>query len=410
MPRNLPNAKTSALAEQGRVMLVGAGPGDAEMLTVKAIKALRRADVVLVDALVGSDVLRYVRPSATIINVGKRGGNPSTPQAHINALMVEHALAGACVVRLKGGDPMVFGRASEEMEALALAGVPYDIVPGVTSGLAAPAALGLAVTDRKSSPGVILVTGHCQADGHEPDWHALARCGMTIVCYMGLGHSHQIANALIAGGLNGSAPVAIIENACTATIRSHITRLDQLSQDVLTHQFRPPSVLVIGDIVKGTAAITQEAAGLSHHEKNSTSSTQQSEDAQKALILLGHGARHAAWADPLHALRKRLQAQLQQSQHNAIVEVAFLSFMQPALPDVLAALPASIKRVDIMPIFWAPGGHVMRELPKLVFEAECRSNVDREIQILPTLSQLPAVLDALVNVAFSALPPDICSN
>ncbi|MCE2660232.1 MAG: uroporphyrinogen-III C-methyltransferase, partial [Rubrivivax sp.] len=190
----MPNPDDHTTAD-AQVTLVGAGPGDPELLTLKAIKALRRATVVLVDDLVDPGVLRFVRRSARIVPVGKRGGCASTPQAFIHKLMVAEALRGERVVRLKGGDPFVFGRGGEELDALRAAGVRVAVVSGLTAGIAGPAALGIPVTDRRCAPGVALIAGHPQAlpggDGADtaegagaaagPDWAALARSGLTLV-------------------------------------------------------------------------------------------------------------------------------------------------------------------------------------------------------------------------------------
>jgi uroporphyrin-III C-methyltransferase len=168
------------------VTLLGAGPGDPDQLTIKAVKALRRATVALVDDLVDPGVLRYLKRSARVIPVGKRGGCASTPQAFIHKLMVAEARKGERVVRIKGGDPFVFGRSGEECDALRAAGLQVEVIGGLTAGIAGPAAIGIPVTDRRHAPGVALVTGHAQDGGAGPDWAALARSGLTLVIYMDL--------------------------------------------------------------------------------------------------------------------------------------------------------------------------------------------------------------------------------
>ena len=178
------------------VTLVGPGPGDPDLLTVKAVKAPRRATVALVDDLVQPSVLRYLRRSARVIHVGKRGGCASTPQAFIHKLMVAEALKGKTVVRVKDGDPFVFGRGREECDALRAAGVQVEVVSGLTAGLAGHAALGIPVTDRRYAPGVALVTGHAKEGCVGPDWAALARSGVTLVVYMGVSQVDGLAAAL----------------------------------------------------------------------------------------------------------------------------------------------------------------------------------------------------------------------
>ena len=195
----------------GLTYLVGAGPGDVDLLTVRAVRVLGLADVVLHDALVGPGILELAPPNAELIDVGKRAGNSSS-QDIICALMIELARQGKTVVRLKGGDPYVFGRGGEEIEALRQAGLNYSVVPGISSSIAAPAAAGIPVTHRKVSAAYTVVTGH-RSEGADPvDWSALAKVGGTIVLLMAVGRRGEIARALIEGGLPGTTPVAAITN------------------------------------------------------------------------------------------------------------------------------------------------------------------------------------------------------
>jgi uroporphyrin-III C-methyltransferase len=232
----------------GKVWLVGAGPGDPELLTLKAVRALGEADVVLVDDLVHRDVLAHVRPGARIVPVGKRGGCRSTPQAFIERLMVRLARRGQVVVRLKGGDPLVFGRGGEEMLALAAAGIECAVVSGVTAGIAAPAAVGIPVTHRGVSRGAIFVTGHSTADGETPDWHALARTGLTLVIYMGITRLVAITQALIAGGLDATTPAAAVQSGTTRAQRTVVTTLGTLAQAVRDAGLGSPAIVVIGEV------------------------------------------------------------------------------------------------------------------------------------------------------------------
>ena len=241
------------------VTLLGAGPGDPELLTVKAVKALRRASVALVDDLVDPGVLRYLKRSARVIPVGKRGGCASTPQAFIHKLMVAEALKGERVVRIKGGDPFVFGRGGEECDALRAAGVEVEVISGLTAGIAGPATLGIPVTDRRHAPGVALVTGHAQDGGHGPDWPALARSGLTLVVYMGVARVGAIVDGLRDGGLPGHTPVAVISAAHTPRQRQALTTLAELVDTVTREQLASPAVLVVGDVVRlADAALVQE--------------------------------------------------------------------------------------------------------------------------------------------------------
>jgi uroporphyrin-III C-methyltransferase len=232
------------------VILLGAGPGDPELLTVKAVKALRRASVVLIDDLAGDGVLRYVRRGARIVHVGKRGGCAGTPQPFIDRLMVTEARRGERVVRVKGGDPFVFGRGGEEADALRAAGLSVEVVSGLTAGLAAPSAIGVPVTDRRHAPGVAFVTGHTRDGGRAPDWAALARSGLTLVIYMGMARCGAIADALAAGGLGPDTAVAVVQHGGTARMRSHATTLAWLAADVDRLGLGSPAVIVVGEVVR----------------------------------------------------------------------------------------------------------------------------------------------------------------
>ena len=246
----------------GHVTLVGAGPGDPELLTRRAIRALRQASVVLADDLVADGVLRYVRKGARIVRCGKRGGTVSTQQGFINAMLIAEAARGERVVRLKGGDPFVFGRGGEEVSALRAAGIACTVVPGVTAGIAAPAQLGIPVTDRRCAQGVMFVTGHTQPGAPGPDWRQLAlaaRGGITLVVYMGMARCAEIAAALLTGGLRGDTPAAVIENGCTPEQQAHVTDLGALADDVQRLGLGAPAVVVIGHVVRATQAPCTEA-------------------------------------------------------------------------------------------------------------------------------------------------------
>jgi uroporphyrin-III C-methyltransferase len=230
---------------KSRVLLVGAGPGDPELLTLKAARALAAADVVLVDDLVNRGCLAHVRADARIIEVGKRGGCKSTPQAFIEKLLVLYSRENKTVVRLKGGDPFVFGRGGEEVEALRAQGIEVEVIPGITAGTAVPATLGIPVTHREFARGVTFVTGHTK-DGAEPDWQALARARTTLVIYMGLKGLDRILSALRDAGMDGSTPACLIENGTLRQQKQRVATLGTLRAD----GFAAPALLVIGDVVR----------------------------------------------------------------------------------------------------------------------------------------------------------------
>lgn len=233
----------------GKVFLIGAGPGDPELMTLKAARALRLADVVLVDELVNRGCLAHARSDARIIEVGKRGGCKFTPQVFIEKLLIQYARDGKTVARLKGGDPFVFGRGGEEMQALAAAGIEVEIIPGITAGIGVPATLGIPVTHRDVTRGVTFVTGHTK-DGCEPNWDALARSGTTLVIYMGLKRLPQIASSLMKAGMKPETPACAIENGTLKNQREVVSTLLELARDALKKKIESPAIVVIGDVVR----------------------------------------------------------------------------------------------------------------------------------------------------------------
>src|SRR6478735_3030885 len=241
----------------GKVTLVGAGPGDPDLLTLKALKAIQASTVVLVDDLVNPEVVKHASPNARIVNVGKRGGCKSTPQAFIEKLMVMAAREGENVVRLKGGDPFIFGRGGEEVEHLRAAAVEVHVVNGITSGLAAVTSLGVPLTHREHAHGVVFVTGHAHAGSQGADWRALAAAArdarLTLVVYMGVTGAARIQEELLTA-LPASTPVAIVQRASLPDQRHAVTTLGQLDATIVRERLASPSVIVVGDVIKGMAA------------------------------------------------------------------------------------------------------------------------------------------------------------
>jgi uroporphyrin-III C-methyltransferase len=233
----------------GKVFLIGAGPGDPELMTLKAARALGAADVILIDDLVSRGCLAHARSDAKVIEVGKRGGCVSTSQVFIERLMVQYAKTGHAVARLKGGDPFIFGRGGEELEALAAAGIEAEVIPGITAGTAVPAALGIPATHRDLAPGVTFVTGHTR-DGTEADWAALARTGTTLVIYMGLKRIEHIAASLIAAGMKPETPACAIENGTLRNQREVVSSLGALAREVAESRLESPAIIVIGEVVR----------------------------------------------------------------------------------------------------------------------------------------------------------------
>ena len=234
----------------GTVYLVGAGPGDPELRTLKARRVLMAADVVVYDQLVDPAAMAEVRPDCERIFVGKRAGGPCAAQSEIDALLVSLGRQGKTVVRLKGGDPFIFGRGGEEAAALAAAGVPFEIVPGVTAALAAAAYSGIPLTHRLHSSAVIFLTGH--EDPAKPGatvrWEDYARLGATLCIYMGMHNLPTIARRLQDGGLAGDTPAAIVQGATTARHRSVAATLATLAECAAAGQFAAPAIVIIGPV------------------------------------------------------------------------------------------------------------------------------------------------------------------
>ena len=238
--------------EPGWVWLVGAGPGDPGLLTLHALNALRQADVVVYDALVDETVLQFVRPGAQLEYSGKRGGKPSPKQRDISAKLVELARKGHRVLRLKGGDPFVFGRGGEEALALVDAGIPFRIIPGVTAGIGGLGYAGIPVTHRDVNHAVTFITGH-MAGGDVPenlDWPSIAKGSPVIVLYMALSHLDAISTLLIENGRRADEPVALVRNATLKDQSVLETTLGTAAADVARAGFKAPAIIVIGDVVK----------------------------------------------------------------------------------------------------------------------------------------------------------------
>ncbi|WP_425353301.1 uroporphyrinogen-III C-methyltransferase [Salinicola halimionae] len=236
--------------QRGHVSLVGAGPGDPELLTLKALKRLQRADVVIHDRLVSQEILALANPAARRFYVGKARSRHSVPQEGINQALVDWARAGNQVVRLKGGDPFIFGRGGEELEALVAAGVDFDVVPGITAASGCAAYAGIPLTHRDHAQSVRFVTGHLKNGSCDLDWSALARGDQTLVFYMGLGALDLIRERLMAYGLDGATPLALIEQGTTANQRVHLGTLSRLPDSLAEHQPRPPTLIVVGSVVE----------------------------------------------------------------------------------------------------------------------------------------------------------------
>ena len=236
---------------KGSVYLIGAGPGDPGLMTVRGLELLRRAEVVVFDSLVGEEVLREAPASAEMLDVGKRGGRHKAEQPEINALLLEKAMQGRMVVRLKGGDPFLFGRGGEEAEHLRRHGVEVHVVPGVSASIAVPALAGVPVTHRTLSSSVTIITGHEGEHKEEEwlDWAALARGGGTLVIMMGMSNLGRNMARLMAGGVKDHVPVAIIQDGSSPSQRIVISSVGRAEEDCRREGLGAPAVIVVGKVV-----------------------------------------------------------------------------------------------------------------------------------------------------------------
>ena len=255
--RELETELTAATSSRaGSVVLVGAGPGDPGLLTLNALRALQDADVILHDRLVSDEVLALARRDATRVPVGKEAGGHSVAQARIHELMIEHARAGRRVARLKGGDPFIFGRGGEELEALQAAGIAYEVVPGITAALACASYAGVPLTHREHAQSLSIVTAHCGESTDTLDWGALAQGRQTLAFYMGVGRLATIRDRLVEHGRSAATPVAIIENGSRPDQRVTLGTLGDLEDLAVHGGIRSPALLIVGEVtaLAGTLA------------------------------------------------------------------------------------------------------------------------------------------------------------
>ncbi|WP_428754798.1 MULTISPECIES: uroporphyrinogen-III C-methyltransferase [Vibrio] len=242
-----PKLPTSIL-QSGEVALVGAGPGDPELLTLKALNYLQQADVVLYDYLVSDEIMALVPESTVLVCVGKRAGHHSVPQEKTNQLLLEFAQSGHKVVRIKGGDSFMFGRGGEELQVLAQAGISFQVIPGITAAAGATAYAGIPLTHRDYAQSALFVTGHLKPNSDDMDWSTLARPKQTLVIYMGLMKSDYIQQQLVLHGRSPNVPIAIIERGTQQTQKVFVGQLKDLTD--LARDAQAPSLIVVGEVVE----------------------------------------------------------------------------------------------------------------------------------------------------------------
>jgi uroporphyrin-III C-methyltransferase/precorrin-2 dehydrogenase/sirohydrochlorin ferrochelatase len=233
----------------GKVSLIGAGPGDPELISIRGAKAISNADVLVYDSLVHPDLLKLAHGNTELIFVGKRCGKHSTVQEHIEDIIVTNSKAGKYVVRLKGGDPFVFGRGGEEAEALAKNNISFEVIPGVSAGLGSAAYSGIPLTHRDYASGTIFLTGHATTDENAMDWNAIVKSKMTLVIYMGVKNASEISQKLIQNGMNGDMPTAIIQHATLPFQKIHETTVQKISKEIEDSEIKAPAIIIIGRVV-----------------------------------------------------------------------------------------------------------------------------------------------------------------
>ncbi len=251
------------MKKRGRVYLVGAGPGDPDLLTVKALRLIQDADVIVHDRLVSSDIMSLANPTARLIDVGKRPDDHPVPQGEIQKILIDAADSADVIVRLKGGDPFLFGRGGEELIDLVNHGIPVEVVPGVTAAQGCAASVGMPLTHRGLASGVRYLTGHCRSNlDLDHDWQGLADRDTTLVIYMGLSNIALIADRLVDNGLTGQTPVMAVSNATRPNERRLVARLDTIADAVERQAFTGPVLFVVGEVVR--LATRSEEIAVAH--------------------------------------------------------------------------------------------------------------------------------------------------
>jgi uroporphyrin-III C-methyltransferase len=250
VPKREMTMNNSTQLETGKVWLVGAGPGDPELLTIKAARLIAQADALVYDHLVSDDIMALARPDARRIYAGKEASNHTLPQDSINQLLVDLANEKLSVVRLKGGDPFIFGRGGEELETLVESGIPFEVVPGITAAAGCAAYAGFPLTHRDHAQAVTFVTGHLKDGTVNLDWQALSRPKQTVVFYMGIGAAAEICRQMIAHGLPSMTPAAVVRNGTQADQKTLLATLGTLPDRIAASGIKPPALIIVGSVTK----------------------------------------------------------------------------------------------------------------------------------------------------------------
>ncbi len=378
----------------GKVYLVGAGPGDPDLITVRGLKTLALADLVLYDYLVNSELLKHARAEGELVSLGHAHGGRGLTQEEVNRRMIAAAREGKTVVRLKSGDPNLFGRGAEEIAELVAAGIPYEVVPGVTAALAAASHAGIPLTHREHASAVALVTGH-QRNDKEPlelDFDALARFPGTLVFYMGMTTARQWSEALVKGGRSPDTPVAIVRRATWPDQQVFRTTLGGVADLIERGPLRPPAVIIIGEV-----ACSSEIGGQRSEVGDRTSVPDfrplTSDPRPTGLLIVCHGSPLPAANQGFVEMVGRIAARLGRNH----VLPAFFALLRPNIQDQVAELASrGVDRIVILPYFLFQGQHVGVDIPNIL--AQCREWFPQvTLELLPTLESDPAVETLVVQ-------------
>ncbi|GEM_PF-1511688 len=363
---------------RGTVFLVGAGPGDPELLTLKGRRLLECADAVFYDELLHARLLDFAGPEAERIYVGKRAHEHALPQVEIVRLMIERAAQGWCVVRLKGGDPFLFGRGGEEAQLLSAAGIAWEAIPGVSAGIAVPEAAGIPVTHRGTAASVRFVTGHPAVTAElVPELRCVP--GETLVIFMGLATLADTIGRLLAGGAARHLPVAVIERGTTPEQRITTGTLSDIVSRTAESGIQSPALVVIGDVVR----LREQWLHAGHPTANPTPAD------LPGVVFLAHGSSQRAW----HASVERFAEEY--GVGGRFVRAAYLEPATPRFDDVVAeAVAVGVTRLIVVPYFLAAGLHVNRDIPALVAAAQQRYP-DLLVHLADCLEGHPALRTAL---------------
>lgn len=377
-----------AAAGRGKVYLVGAGPGDPELLTLKARRILGTADAVLYDELANSAILDWAPAAAERLYVGKRDRCHSLPQEEIQRHLIARARQGKCVVRLKGGDPFLFGRGGEEAAALTAAGIPWEVIPGVSAGLAAPALAGIPLTHRGLATQVVFRSGHA--------CRLTAPPRPTQVIFMGLGRIRAVVAELTAEGWPAATPVAVIAQASLPGQQVVRGRLENIAARVAAAHLPNPALIVVGAVAAFGAA-ERDAAAQGPAEETVAAAPAPAATADSGLVVLAHGSSLPQW----HASVQRLVAALAPGA-GGWARAAYLPPAAPALAAVAEeAAAAGLRRLVVVPYFLADGLHVTRDIPALVAAARQRHPA-LDIRLTASLEGHPALRTAVYARAAEA--------